>query len=460
MAQRVLSNNNVKTNVMYIEPSEKWSAVPHPPKKHVVMALSTFIAIVLLLLLLPGEKAEAKRTAIPLSLEVSPSGIQRLSVNEPLAASVHWDTIAVEAGDSLSHIFNRMGLHAADLHELVTSAKQTKVLSRILPGQELSFHIANNRLQALKLQHNKISTLLFERTPDGFKTSELSRVPEVRVKLNSATISSSLYKAAEDANLPQRLIMELSNIFGGVMDFVYDVRAGDHFIVLYEELYIDGERYKSGDILAAEYVNRGRSYQAFRYTNALGSTSYYSPEGESMQKAFLRAPLEFSRISSHFNPRRLHPVFKTVRPHRGIDYAAPRGTPVYAAGEGRVIDAGYTKANGNYVFVQHGPQYITKYLHLDRKAVRKGSRVDQRQVIGWVGSTGYATGPHLHYEFLMNGVHRNPRTIVDKLPKAKKITTTEMTIYAQAIRGMHLQLSTYAVQAGFRSPSTSRVGAG
>jgi len=456
----MLTNNKVKTNAMYLEPGEKWSAVPHPPKKHVVMALSTFIAVVLLLLLLPGEKAEAKRTAIPLSLEISPTEVERYRVDEPLAPSIHWDTIAVEPGDSLSHIFNRMGLRAADLHELVTSAKQAKALSRLLPGQELSFHIANNKLQALKLQQDKISTLVFERTPDGFKTSEISREPEVRIKIASASITSSLYKAAEDANLPQRLIMDLANIFGGVMDFVYDVRAGDHVIVLYEELYIDGERYRSGDILAAEYVNRGRSYQAFRYTNTLGNTAYYSPEGESMQKAFLRAPLEFSRISSHFDPKRLHPVFKTIRPHRGIDYAAPRGTPVYAAGEGRVIEAGYTRANGNYVFVQHGPQYITKYLHLDRNAVRKGNRVDQRQVIGWVGSTGYATGPHLHYEFLMNGVHRNPRTIVDKLPKAKKITATEMAMYTKAIRGMHLQLSTYAVQAGFRSPSTSRVGAG
>ncbi len=456
----MLSNNKAKIYAMYLEPGDKWSAVPHPPKKHVVMALSTFIAVVLLLLLLPGEKAEAKRTAIPLSLEITPSIVERFSITEPLAPRVHWDTVDVEPGDSLSHIFNRIGLHAADVHELVTTAKKAKVLSQLRPGQTLSFHIANNRLQALKVQEDRVSSLLFERTPDGFKTSEITRQPEVRVKLTSATISSSLYKAAEDANLPQRLIMELASIFGGVMDFVYDVRAGDHFIVLYEELYIDGEHYKSGDILAAEYVNRGRSYQAYRYTNTLGSTAYYSPDGESMQKAFLRAPLEFSRISSHFDPKRLHPVFKTVRPHRGIDYAAPRGTPVYAAGEGRVIDAGYTKANGNYVFIQHGPQYITKYLHLDRNAVRKGSRVDQRQVIGWVGSTGYATGPHLHYEFLVNGVHRNPRTIVDKLPKAKKITATEMAMYSQAIRGMHLQLSTYAVQAGYRSPSTSKIGAG
>lgn len=428
--------------------------IPHPPKRQVVVAVATFVAVVLLLLLLPGEQAQAKRTAIPLDLDITPSEVDAFSFDEKPAPRTPWETITVEPGDSLSHIFQRVGLNAADVHEIVTRSEQPRPLSRLRPGQTLSFQIEDGKLTTLKLQKDKISSLLYERGADGFTTSEISREPEVRIKISSASITSSLYKAADDANLSMRLTMELANIFGGVLDFVYDVRAGDHFIVLYEELYIDGEYYRSGEILAAEYVNRGRSYQAYRYTDTLGATAYYSPEGESMQKAFLRAPLEFSRISSHFNPKRLHPVFKTVRPHRGIDYAAPRGTPVYAAGEGRVIEAGYTQANGNYVVIQHGQQYITKYLHLDRKAVKKNQRVDQRQVIGWVGSTGYATGPHLHYEFLLNGVHRNPRTIVDKLPKPKKITPTEMALYQRATRGLHLQLSTYAVQAGYRSPST------
>ncbi|WP_372747665.1 peptidoglycan DD-metalloendopeptidase family protein [Litorivivens sp.] len=437
--------------------------LPHPPKKQVVAAMSTFVAVVLLLLLLPGEQAEAKRTAIPLSLEIAPSDIDRVIVDieqEPLAPITPWDDVTVQPGDSLSHIFQRVGLTARDVHELITGTTEVKPLSRIKPGQQLSFHIQDGQLLAMKLKQNALTSLVYERTAKGFSATELVREPEVRPRIASATISSSLYKAAEDADMPDGLIMELANIFGGVMDFIYDVRAGDHFIVLYEELYIDGQRYKSGKILAAEYVNRGRSYQAFRYTNALGKTGYYSLNGESMQKAFLRAPLEFSRISSPFNPNRLHPIFKTVRPHRGIDYAAPRGTPVYAAGDGRIIEAGYTKANGNYVIIQHGSQYITKYLHLDRKAVRKGDRVDQRQTIGWVGSTGFATGPHLHYEFLLNGVHRNPSTIIEKLPKARKITATEMAMFKNSVQGMHLQLSTYSVQAGYRSPSTSSVGSG
>lgn len=432
-----------------------------PPGKQLVAAASTFCAVVALLLLLPGEQAEAKRTAIPLPLDITPTEVERINpAAEAISPSDHWQEAKVRSGDSLSIIFQRHGLSATDVHELLTSTELTRPLTRLRPGQELAFHIEGGKLLGLKIKKSEMTTLLYERAPDGFQVSELNREPEVRTRVTSATISSSLYKAAEDADMPERLIMELANIFGGVMDFVYDVRAGDHFIVLYEELYLDGERYKAGKILAAEYVNRGRSYQAYRYTDSLGKTGYYALNGESMQKAFLRAPLEFSRISSPFNPKRLHPVFKTVRPHRGIDYAAPRGTPVYAAGDGRVLEAGYTKANGNYVVVQHGSQYITKYLHLDRKAVRKGERVDQRQIIGWVGSTGYATGPHLHYEFLLNGVHRDPRTIVEKLPKAKKITATEMSQYRNTIHGMHLQLSTYAVQAGYRSPTNSSIDAG
>ncbi|MGB1906647.1 MAG: M23 family metallopeptidase, partial [Spongiibacter sp.] len=199
------------------------------------------------------------------------------------------------------------------------------------------------------------------------------------------------------------------------------------------------------------YHNQGQSFQAYRYINDEGDVDYFSEAGESMRKAFLRAPLDFTRISSKFDPKRLHPVFKTVRPHRGVDYAAARGTPVYAAGDGRVLEAGYSKANGNYVFIKHGEAYVTKYLHLHKRAVSKGERVKQRETIGWVGSTGYATGPHLHYEFLMNGVHRNPATIIDKLPPPKRVSGKEMPRFQQQISGMQLQLRTYAAQRNYSS---------
>ena len=211
--------------------------------------------------------------------------------------------------------------------------------------------------------------------------------------------------------------------------------------LMFEELYLDGKKFDDGEIIAASYNNQGRTFTAYRYTDSKGETGYYNEDGVSMRKAFLLAPVDFTRISSNFNPRRIHPIYKTARPHRGTDYAAPTGTPVYAAGDGRVVKAGYSRANGNYVFLQHGEQFVTKYLHLHKRKVKQGQRVSQSQVIGTVGSTGAATGPHLHYEFLMNGVHRNPRTIHKKLPKAKSLAASELPRFRQAIAETSAQLA-------------------
>jgi murein DD-endopeptidase MepM/ murein hydrolase activator NlpD len=238
--------------------------------------------------------------------------------------------------------------------------------------------------------------------------------------------------------------MEVANIFGGVIDFILDSRKGDSMRVIYSELFLDGEKYRDGDVIAASFTNRGRTFNAYRYEDRDGEVGYYNEHGVSMRKAFLLAPLDFTRISSNFNPRRLHPIYKTRRPHRGTDYAAPRGTPVYAAGDGRVTKAGYSKANGNYVFIQHGQQYVTRYLHLHQRRVRTGQRVSQNQIIGTVGSTGAATGPHLHYEFLVNGVHRNPRTIHQKLPKAKTLPAEEMPRFREFISESYAQLEALA----------------
>jgi murein DD-endopeptidase MepM/ murein hydrolase activator NlpD len=423
------------------------------PRRHLALAASTLIALGLTLLLLPGENAEAKRTAIPLDLELTPSRIsESVSALEepPVAIEQSWKEIPVENGDSLSAIFSRANLTPQDLHELLSSSSKAKELNKIKPGQKLSFKISDNgQLDAMSFQVDKLNSIIFERGVTGFTTTKMTETPEIRQRVASATITSSLYRAAQDAGVSQGIIMELANIFGGVLDFVYDVRKDDFFIVIYEELYLNGELLSSGQILAAQYFNRGKSFEAYRYINKQGEVDYFSEAGESMRKAFLRAPLDFTRISSGFNPKRLHPVFKTVRPHRGVDYAAPRGTPVYAAGDGRVAAAGYSKANGNYVFIKHGEAYMTKYLHLHKRAVSKGDRVRQRETIGWVGSTGYATGPHLHYEFLLNGVHRNPATIVKQLPAPKKVAAGAMPEFKAQIAGMQLQLRTYAAQRNY-----------
>ena len=425
------------------------------PRRHLAIAASTLIALGISLLMLPGENAEAKRTAIPLNLDLTPRApieSPTEDINAFAEPEQEWLEMEVRPGDSLSSIFNRANLTPQDLHELISTAKKTKALNTIRPGQKLGFQVDDNgKLSAMSLQIDKLNSLVYERGVTGFTTTEVSETPEVRQRVASATITSSLYKAAQDAGVNQSIIMELANIFGGVLDFVYDVRKNDYFIVIYEELYLNGEHLGSGQILAAQYFNQGDSFEAYRYINKDGDVDYFSERGESMRKAFLRAPLDFTRISSRFDPKRLHPVFKTIRPHRGIDYAAPRGTPVYAAGDGRVLEAGYSKANGNYVFIKHGEAYVTKYLHLHKRAVSKGERVRQRETIGWVGSTGYATGPHLHYEFLMNGVHRNPATIVDKLPPPTKVRQADMSDFLNQISGLQLQLRTYAAQRNYGS---------
>jgi len=243
-------------------------------------------------------------------------------------------------------------------------------------------------------------------------------------------------RAGFSARTEPNVIMNLANIFGWDIDFGLGIRQGDYFNIIYEKKFLDGVEVKMGNIIAAEFVNRGKSYRAIRHNDG----EYYSPEGRNMRKAFLRAPVNFKYISSSFNPRRLHPVTGRVTAHNGIDYAAKRGTPVQASGSGTVIASSYNRYNGNYVFIKHGEKYVTKYLHLTKKYVRKGARVKQGQKIGTVGSTGRVTGAHLHYEFLVNGVHHNPRTI--KLPKAQSIARKEKRKFLSIAKARIEQLDT------------------
>ncbi|WP_084592428.1 peptidoglycan DD-metalloendopeptidase family protein [Pseudohaliea rubra] len=353
-----------------------------------------------------------------------------------------WRELIVQSGDNLSLLFKRAGYGDRDVYRIVHTAPQGKALERIYPGQTIGFLAdEDGALAAVRHVINPLQSVVYRRMDGGYSSERLDREPEVRLAWASGEIDSSLFLAGRDAGLSSNLVMELANLFGGVIDFVLDPRKGDTMHVLYEELYLDGDKFGDGNIVAASFTNKGETFNAFRYTDSAGQASYYNETGVSMRKAFLMAPVDFTRISSNFNLKRLHPIYKTTRPHRGTDYAAPRGTPVFASGDGRVIEAGYTRANGNYVFVQHGERYITKYLHLNKRKVREGQRVVQSQVIGTVGSTGAATGPHLHYEFLVDGVHRNPRTIHKLLPKAKALAAAEMPAFRSAIAGVSEQLA-------------------
>jgi murein DD-endopeptidase MepM/ murein hydrolase activator NlpD len=361
---------------------------------------------------------------------------------EPALMPPAWEEQTVRSGDNLSLIFKRAGLNDRDVYSVINTAKDGKLLSKIYPGQIIGFQKDDTGvLTAVQHRVSRLETITFSREGPDFSSERTIRTPELREAWASAEITSSLYMAGQDAGLSQNMIMELANVFGGVIDFILDPRKGDTIHLIYEELYLDGEKYKDGELIAAAFTNQGKTFTAYRYEDSSGDIGYYNEDGVSMRKAFLMAPLDFRRVSSNFNMARKHPIYKTTRPHRGTDYAAARGTPVFAAGDGRVVKAGYTKANGNYVFIQHGEAYVTKYLHLHKRNVKTGQRVSQSQVIGTVGSTGAATGPHLHYEFLVNGVHRNPRTIHTKLPKAKALPASEKSRFQDAIQGDATQLA-------------------
>ncbi len=328
----------------------------------------------------------------------------------------------IKSGDSLATIFKQHGLSANLLHRIVHSSETAKQLTDIRPGEILFLELdPKDNLRRLRLEHDRISSL--EITPDqnDFSAVELNREVERRVAFTSGVIESSLYVAAKESGLSENLVMELATIFGWDIDFALEIRAGDHFTVIYQEDFLDGEKLRDGPILAAEFINQGRSYQAVRYEDEAGRTDYYTPEGRSMRKAFLRAPVDFRRISSRFTKERWHPVLGKKRPHKGVDYAARVGTPVKAAGDGKIIHRGSKGGYGRTVIIQHGQTYTTLYAHLSRysKKFKRGKRVKQGDVIGFVGRSGMATGPHLHYEFRVRGVYRNPLKV--KLPDAEPI---------------------------------------
>ncbi len=334
-----------------------------------------------------------------------------------------WVQIIIKGGDTLASIFSSAGLKSGTTHEVVTLNKQTKKLTLIRPGEKILIKKDNNNtLTNLKYLPSVTQTLVIKRQNDGSLRSELQHHPlDPMPVFKSGSIKTSLFEAAETNDISVNIIMELAGIFGWDIDFSLDIRKGDQFAVVYNELYKDGEKIRDGKILAASFTNKGKVYQALYYKDPKGVSDYFSPDGKSMRKAFLRSPVEFSRISSGFTRKRWHPVLSKWRSHKGVDYAAPRGTPVRASGDGKVHLKGSKGGYGKTIILKHGGKYTTVYAHLSRYAhgLRRGKTIKQGQIIGYVGSSGLATGPHLHYEFRLHGTHRNPLTI--KLPAAKPI---------------------------------------
>ena len=328
--------------------------------------------------------------------------------------------LEVKSGDTLDKLFRR---HELDLGNLSTIARLDEAkaqLRKIQPGDVFEITHDEGQLVSMYSVLDLTSALHVERADTGFVAKIVERPIEKRKRMAYGVIETSLYESGADAGLSDKLIMNVAGIFAWDVDFVLDIRSGDNFYIQWEEIWQDGEYVTDGEIIAAEFNNNGRTNRAIRFVDDTGRSDYFTPDGHSVRKAFLRSPVDF-RVSSSFNPNRLHPVLKTVRPHRGVDYAAPSGTPIKASGDGKVIFRGVKNGYGNVVILQHGGNITTLYAHMSRFVgkVRNGTRVRQGQTIGYVGATGMVTGAHLHYEYRINGVHRNPRTV--KLPQAAPI---------------------------------------
>ncbi|KPQ27483.1 MAG: Peptidase, M23/M37 family [Marinobacter excellens HL-55] len=426
------------------------------PKTHITLAAAATIVVSAAVLMSPSADVEAKRMSYTIDLEqgmasgaasgrTSPTeeqnnpGAGEQTAADPVAPAetaaakpeIDWHEFNIKSGDTLSSLFRKAGFNDGVMLSVIHGSGEATKLQRLYAGEDIRFGLDDDgQLVAVELQRSRLEALKISKTEDGFVGKTEIREPEPRPAFATGVIDGSLYLAARDAGLNDRLTMELAGIFGWDIDFVYDVRKGDSFEVVYEELYLDGEKFETGRILSARFINRGTENVALLYTDSNGDSDYYTPDGKSMRKAFLRVPIN-ARLSSPFNLQRRHPVLDVVRPHEGTDYAAPPGTPIKAAGSGRVQFAGWKGGYGRTVVLQHGDNITTLYAHMSRlgKGIKNGSRVNQGDTIGYVGSSGMVTGPHLHYEFRVNGVAKNSRTV--KLPDAKPVPGTELARFRQ-----------------------------
>lgn len=359
------------------------------------------------------------------------------------APTGEWVDTRVVSGDNMSLIFNRLGLSARELYLIIESGGDAEKLTRLMPGQTIRVHKDEGRVLELTQSLDALKTLHIQRQGEHFVSRVLESVPDIQVRAVTGTIDDSLFLSGQRAGLSDAVIMNLTSIFAWDVDFVLDIREGDTFSVVFNEYWVDGKKIKDGEIVAAEFINQGRTLRAIRF-ELDGRSSYYSDTGRNMRKAFLRTPVNFTRISSRFNLKRKHPVLNRIRAHKGVDYAAPHGTPIRATGDGKIVFAGTKGGYGKTVQLRHGSQYSTLYAHMSRfaRGIRSGATVSQGQTIGYVGQSGLATGPHLHYEFHVNGSHQDPLKV--NLPSAASIPPQYSAEFAAVAQPLIAQLDSLA----------------
>lgn len=354
-----------------------------------------------------------ERTTLALALPALPK------FNQPTPAD-NWQILRVHKGQTLVSLFDDLGLPANDMRRVLAQPGASATLKHLHDGDQIAFDIGSpGVLRGLRFDKNDSTRVEMRIGENAIKTTETRRPTEIRLEATSGVIEGSLFAAGKRAGLSETAIREMTNAFSYDIDFAQDMKPGDSFQVIHEEIWRDGERLRNGSVIAASFDSGGKRYYAYRYVHD-GKTEYVDENGRPLKKSFMRTPVEYTRISSGFTAARLHPILGTMRAHKGVDYAAPTGTPITAAGDARVSFAGWKNGYGNCIILDHGRGYTTLYGHMSRLGkFRVGAHVAQGTVIGYVGMTGLATGPHLHYEFRINGEYRNPLSVT--LPKPEPL---------------------------------------
>lgn len=332
-------------------------------------------------------------------------------------------TVTIKKRDNLGKVFARLDISKKDVPLILKAGEAAKELKKLKPGQKISLAIQDHHVQQLTYIIDDLSTLIISKASnDKYKTQMKMAALDTKQSIAKFTVIGSVTSSAKKAGLNTKRLSQLAGIFKASVDFNKGTHTGDNVSVLFQDYYSNGKKVKDGEIVAAEIKTATNTYQAVRFTDPKGNSGYYSPDGTSMQKRFLPAPLKFTHISSLFNPKRWHPVLHRFRHHQGVDYAAPYGTPIKSVANGTIAHLGRQGGYGNTIMIKHDSSYSTLYGHLSKYAtgLKAGSHVQQGQLIGYVGSSGLATGPHLHFEFRINGVHKNPLTVA--LPNGKSIT--------------------------------------
>ena len=384
------------------------------------------------------DPASPAHALLPLALpKALPTTVRTPTVED-------WRIVQVRPGQTLSDIFQGQGLSLADLQNVMDEAGDAaKALHNIRPGQEFDFLLANDgSLRGIRFDKDESSRVTVRFDSDKPTVMAQAREVERREHVAHGTIDSSLFAAGAKAGMSTAMVLKLADLFKYDIDFVQDLREGDAFTVIYDDIYRDGSYLREGDIVAAEFVNQGERYTAYRFKKDDGTYGWFSEDGRPLQKSFLRIPVDFTRISSQFSAARMHPVLGLMRAHKGVDYAAPTGTPIHAAGDGVIKFKGWMNGYGNFVIVQHNSSISTAYGHMSKFANEKvGQHVSQGSVIGYVGMTGLATGPHLHYEFRVNDVQRDPQKVT--LPKPEPLPAAQLAKFkAQVVQPQLARLKT------------------